>query len=113
MTETYWLDFPAFPTPLSSDVLNKGIPLSYRVHIWHGKTRMAGLQSGESRTMINSVVWAQYINVTDTQPRRYMPRQRNASGGKSKRKSNRRKQKVGPITPCVRNMCRSSAVAAS
>jgi len=37
-----------------------------------GKTRMAGLQSG---MMINSVVWVQYINVTDTQtntqPRRY------------------------------------------
>jgi len=26
---------------------------------------MAGLQSGEGRTMIDSVVWAQYINVTD------------------------------------------------
>jgi len=34
---------------------------------------MAGLQSGEGRMMIDSVVWAQYINVTDThrQPRRY------------------------------------------
>jgi len=40
---------------------------SYRVHIWYGKTRMAGLQSDESRMMIDSVVWAQYINVTDTQ----------------------------------------------
>jgi len=29
---------------------------------------MAGLQSGEGQMiMINSVVWAQYINVTDTQ----------------------------------------------
>jgi len=28
---------------------------------------MAGLQSGEDRIMIDSVVWAQYINVTDTQ----------------------------------------------
>jgi len=28
---------------------------------------MAGLQSGEGRMMIDSVVWAQYINVTDTQ----------------------------------------------
>jgi len=43
------------------------IPLSYRVHIWCGKTRMAGLQSGEGRMMIDSVVWARYINVTDTQ----------------------------------------------
>jgi len=37
------------------------------VDIWYGKTRMAGLQSGEGRMMIDSVVWAQYINVTDTQ----------------------------------------------
>jgi len=28
---------------------------------------MAGLQSGEGRMMIDSVVWAQNINVTDTQ----------------------------------------------
>jgi len=28
---------------------------------------MAGLQAGEGRTMTDSVVWAQYINVTDTQ----------------------------------------------
>jgi len=27
---------------------------------------MAGLQSGECRMMIDSVVWAQYINVTDS-----------------------------------------------
>jgi len=27
---------------------------------------MAGLQSGEGRIMIDSVVWAQYINVTDS-----------------------------------------------
>jgi len=45
----------------------RGIPSSYRVHIWYEKTRMAGLQSGEGRIMIDSVVWAQYINVTDTQ----------------------------------------------
>jgi len=43
------------------------ISSSYRVHIWYVKTRMAGLQSREGRTMIDSVVWAQYINVTDTQ----------------------------------------------
>jgi len=29
--------------------------------------RTAGLQSGEGRMMIDSVVWAQCINVTDTQ----------------------------------------------
>jgi len=34
------------------------IPSSYRVHIWHGKTRIAGLQSGECHRMIESVVWA-------------------------------------------------------
>jgi len=28
---------------------------------------MAGLQSGEGRMMIDSVVWPQYINVTDRQ----------------------------------------------
>jgi len=27
---------------------------------------MAGLQSGEGRMMIDSVVWSQYNNVTDT-----------------------------------------------
>jgi len=37
--------------------------------VW--ETRMAGLQSGEGRMMIDSVVWAQYTNVTDTQPRRH------------------------------------------
>jgi len=43
----------------------------YRVHIWHEKTIMAELQPGEGRTMIDSVVWAQYINVTHRQPRRH------------------------------------------
>jgi len=32
-----------------------------------GKTRTTGLQSGEGCTVIDSVVWAQYINVTDRQ----------------------------------------------
>jgi len=36
-----------------------------------GKTRMTGLQSGEGRMMIDSVVWAQYINMTVTQTRRH------------------------------------------
>jgi len=31
------------------------IPSSYRVHILYGKTRMAGLQSGEGHMMIDSV----------------------------------------------------------
>jgi len=43
---------------------------------------MAGLQSGEGRMMIDSVVWAQYISVTDrrtyTQPRRHSNSRRNA-----------------------------------
>jgi len=65
-----------------------GIPSSCRVHIWYGKTRMVGLQSDEGRTMIDSVVWARYINVTDTQTAtspQQMSRQRTASGGKNKR----------------------------
>jgi len=37
--------------------------LSYQVYTRYRKTRMAGLQSGEGRTMIDSVVWPQYINV--------------------------------------------------
>jgi len=61
----YWPEFPTFTDPSPYDDLTEGIPSSYRVHIWQGKTRMAGLQSGEGRMMIDSVVWAQYINVTD------------------------------------------------
>jgi len=47
---------------------------------------MAGLQSGEVRMMIDSVVWAQYVNVTDTQTAtspQQMPRQRTALGSKN------------------------------
>jgi len=43
------------------DALNEGILSSYLVHIWYRKTRMAELQSGEGRMMIDPVVWAQYI----------------------------------------------------
>jgi len=57
--------FSDFYLPLSH--LMPSIFSSYRVHIWHGKTRMAGLQSGIGRMMINSVVWVEYIDVTDTQ----------------------------------------------
>jgi len=53
------------PTTLSFDARSEGVASSYWVHIWYGKTGMAGLQSGEGHTMIDSVVWAQYINVTD------------------------------------------------
>jgi len=49
------------------DTLIEGIPSSCRVLIWYGKTRMARLQSGEGRVIIDSVVWAQHINVIDTQ----------------------------------------------
>jgi len=34
---------------------------------WYGKTKMAGQQSPEGRIMTDSVIWAQYINETDTQ----------------------------------------------
>jgi len=33
---------------------------------------MVGLQSGEGRMMNDSIIWAQYTNVTDTQPRRHL-----------------------------------------
>jgi len=65
----------------------KGFPSSYRVHIWYGETSIAGLQSGEGRMMIASVVWTQYINVTDTQTAtspQQMPRQGTASGDKNR-----------------------------
>jgi len=35
---------------------------------------MAGLQSGEGRMVMDSVVWALYINVTDTQTATSLPR---------------------------------------
>jgi len=64
----------------------RGDPLSYWVHIWYEKTKMAGLQSREGRTMIDSVAWTQYIYETDTQTAtspQQMPRQRSASGDRS------------------------------
>jgi len=63
----------------------RGTLSSYRVHIWYGTIRMAGLQSGEGRVMIESVVRAQYINMTDTQTAtspQQMLRQRIVSGGR-------------------------------
>jgi len=45
----------------------RGIPSSYRVHSWYRKTRMAGLKCREGHVMIDSVVWVQYINMTDRQ----------------------------------------------
>jgi len=41
------------------------IPWSYLVHIRCRKTRMAGLQTGGGHVMIDSVVWAQYVYMTD------------------------------------------------
>jgi len=43
------------------------IPSSFRVHIWYGKTRMAGLQiqSGNGRSMISSVVCSGTIRQRD------------------------------------------------
>jgi len=54
-----------FRLPLSK--LTLSIFSSYCFHILYGKTRLAGLQSGEGRMVIDVVVWTQYINVTDTQ----------------------------------------------
>jgi len=41
-----------YPQHLTPSVTK--IPSNYQVHIWYGKTRMAGLQSGEGRMMIDS-----------------------------------------------------------
>jgi len=54
------------PYSLPFDAFNTGDPIELRVHIWYGKNRTVSLQSGEGRIMIDSVVWAQYIDVTDT-----------------------------------------------
>jgi len=92
----YWRDFPTrshspegsswqhigsifvfLPTFLLFDALNDGDTFEVSGLYLVRKTRIAGLQSGVSRMMIDSVVWAQYINVTNTatqtatQPRRY------------------------------------------
>jgi len=37
-----------------------GFPSSYQVRGWYEKTRMAKLEYGEDRMMLNSVVWAQH-----------------------------------------------------
>jgi len=59
--------FSNFCLPLSHLLPSvRGIPSCYRVDIWYEKTRIAGLQSGEGRMMIDSVIWAPYISVTVT-----------------------------------------------
>jgi len=50
---------------IPSDAISGGTFSSYRVHLVWENYRTAGLQSGEGRMMIDSVVWAQY-NVTNT-----------------------------------------------
>jgi len=59
MTAIYWLDFPISPTHLSLDAFNEGDSLWLSGSNFMWKTRMAGLQSGEDRMMIDLVVWAQ------------------------------------------------------
>jgi len=58
----FWLS----PTPPPFESLNERNPLELSGSHWYERTRMAGLQSGKG-CMTDSVVWAQYINVTDTQ----------------------------------------------
>jgi len=57
---------------------------------------MAGIQPGEAHIVIDSVVWAQYINATDTQTDKQtdshtslyqLPHQRIASRGKNSNRS--------------------------
>jgi len=45
----------------------RGSPRALEFIFGKGKLEWLGLQYGEGRMMIDSVVWAQYINVTDTQ----------------------------------------------
>jgi len=54
-------------THLPFDAFNERDPVELSGSYWYGKTGISGLQSSEGRMMIDSVVWAQYINVTDTQ----------------------------------------------
>jgi len=65
MTAIYWPDFANFAYPFF--MRRPQFFSRYRVHIWYGTTRIARLQSVEGRMMINSVVLAQCINLTDTQ----------------------------------------------
>jgi len=63
---------------------------------------MAGIQSGEGRMMIDSVVWAQYINVTDTQPRLHSNSRPNALRSCSKWIDTLRIESAGPHVACRR-----------
>jgi len=59
-------------TPSMRDPLE----LSGSYLFWYEKTRMAGLQTGEGRMIIDS--WTQCINMPDTQPRRHSKLRANA-----------------------------------
>jgi len=104
MTAIYLPDFRLYLPLYHSTLSMRGIPSSYRVHIGYEKTKMAGLQFGEGRMMIDSVVWTQYINVqthrqTDRQPRRHSNCRSNALY---------REAKIGEIHKKCRHHCRSS-----
>jgi len=64
MTAIYWPDFPSFIYP--SLIWRRQSPRAIGFIFCYWKTRTAGLQSSEGRMMIDSVVWAQHINVTDS-----------------------------------------------
>jgi len=75
---------------------------------------MVELQSSGSRVMVDSVVWAQYINVTDTQthrqPRRHSNKRPNSlrSGGKNARLKTRAVPSSGALTYRAELQCLSS-----
>jgi len=50
----YWSEFPTFTHPFAIWRPRWGNPLELSGHIWYGKTRTAGLQSGKGRMMIDS-----------------------------------------------------------
>jgi len=95
----YRLDFSDFYLPLSHFTPSMRKYLYYQFHIWYEKTRMAGLQSGEGRMMIDSVVWAQYVNVTDRQTHR-QPRRRS----KCRANALRRAAKMPVVFPSHRTL---------
>jgi len=79
--------FSDFYLPFSNLTLAmKGIPSSYRVHIWCGKTRTAGLRSRECRKGCLGTIHQRDRHTerqTATQPRRHSKCRFKASGGKN------------------------------
>jgi len=53
VTAIYWPDFPTFTYYILFAALSEGDPVELSISIWYGKTRMAGLQAGEGRMMID------------------------------------------------------------